>query len=158
MRRWLGWIAIGWLLILGTVAVLAYGGRTDPPSLDARTLSVASGLRCLVCEGESVAESPSGFARNVRALIRRQLQAGETPGAIQSYLVSKYTDSILLAPPKGGLGSLAWLAPPLLLLGGLGLLVTLILDWRRRGRNATGTGRRSAYVDRVRAELAAEGE
>ena len=158
MRRYLGWIAIGWLLLLCAVAVVAYGGTRSRASLDARALSVASDFRCLVCQGESVAESPSGFARNVRALIRRQLRAGRTPDQIRSYLVSKYTDSILLQPPQSGLGDVAWAAPPLLLIGGLGLLITLVADWRRRGRESVPHARRAEYVERVRAELSAEGE
>lgn len=158
MRRWLGWVAIALLLAMGTVAVTGYGGRTAQASLDQRTLSVASGLRCLVCQGESVAESPSGFARNVRALIRRRLRAGTPPEQIRAYLVSKYTSSILLSPPQSGLGDLAWLAPPLLLLGGVGLLITLVIDWRRRGQSTVAVSRRNAYLERVRAELAAERE
>jgi cytochrome c-type biogenesis protein CcmH len=158
VRRQLGWIAIVWLVLLCAVAVLTYGGRTSRQSLDARTQAVASGFRCLVCQGESVAESPSGFARNVRALIRRQLKDGRSPDQIRSYLVSRYTESILLEPPASGLGNLAWLAPPLLLLGGLGLLATLVYDWRRRGRDTAVSGRRAAYLARVRADLAAEGE
>jgi cytochrome c-type biogenesis protein CcmH len=160
VKRWLGWVAIVWLVLLGGVAVFAYGRPTTRPSLDDRTIAVASTLRCLVCQGESIAESPSGFARSVRADIRRRLQQGQTPSQIQSFLVARYTESILLEPPHSGLGNAAWLAPPLLLIGGLGLLATLIYDWRRRGRDDERQSRRGAYLERVRTELAmgADGE
>jgi cytochrome c-type biogenesis protein CcmH len=154
VRRWSGWVAIIWLMLFGVVAVLAYGRPTTHPSLDARTLSVASTLRCLVCQGESIAESPSGFARSIRADIRRRLQSGQSAGEIRSFLVARYTDAILLEPPHSGLGDLAWIAPPLLLIGSLGLLATLVYDWRRRGQDGERQVRRSAYLDRVRAELA----
>jgi cytochrome c-type biogenesis protein CcmH len=153
VRRWLGWVAIVWLLLVGSVAVVAYGRPTTHASLDERTIAVASTLRCLVCQGESIAESPSGFARSVRADIRRRRQEGQTSAQIQSFLVGRYTDSILLEPPHSGLGNLAWIAPPLLLIGGLGLLATLVYDWRRRGRDGEPQGRRAAYLERVRAEL-----
>jgi cytochrome c-type biogenesis protein CcmH len=158
MRRYLGWLAIGWLLALCAVALVAYGRPTSTPSLDQRTLSVAAGLQCLVCQGESVAESPSGFAQSVRVLIRKQLSAGRSPDHVRSYLVSKYTDAILLEPPTSGLGDLAWLAPPLLVLGGLGLLATLVYDWRGKGVGSQGKSRRAEYLERVRHELAAESE
>jgi cytochrome c-type biogenesis protein CcmH len=158
MRRYLGWLAIGWLLALCAVALVAYGRPTSTPSLDQRTLSVASGLQCLVCQGGSVAESPSGFAQSVRVLIRKQLAAGRSPSQVRSYLVSKYTDAILLEPPASGLGDLAWLAPPLLILGGLGLLSTLVYDWRRKGVGSQGKSRHAEYLERVRHELAAESE
>jgi cytochrome c-type biogenesis protein CcmH len=158
MRRYLGWLAIAWLLALGAVALLAYGGSTKTQSLDQRTLSVASGLQCLVCQGESVAESPSGFAQSVRVLIRRQLRAGRTPDQIRSFLVSRYTNAILLEPPASGLGDLAWLAPPLLVLGGLGLLVILVYDWRGKGGSKSVAASRDVYLERVRQELAAESD
>lgn len=154
MRRYLGWAAIAWLLAVCIVALAAYGGRAVPTSLDARTAAVASQLRCLVCEGESVADSPSDFAVGVRGLIRRDLRAGESPAHIDAFLVSRYGNRILMAPSPSGIGAVAWLAPPLLVLAGLGLLLTLILDWRGRGR--TPVVARESYLERVRAELAGE--
>lgn len=155
MRQYLGWAAIGWLLALGALAVAVYGRSTIPPSLDARAASLESGLRCLVCQGESIAQSRSGFAQSVRALVRRRLREGQPPDQIRAFLVSRYTDTILLAPPPSGLGGIAWFTPPLLVLGGFGLLATLVYDWRRRGREPAAVTR-AAYRERVRAELAAE--
>jgi cytochrome c-type biogenesis protein CcmH len=154
VRRWIGWAAIGWLLLLCALVLIAYGSPTRASSLDARTRSVAQGLRCLVCQGESVADSPSGFAAGIRGVIRRQLAQGRTPDQIDAFLVSRYGDRILMAPPDQGLGKIAWLAPPLLVLGGLGLLAVMIVDWRNRGRVPLSTARQE-YLERVRAELAA---
>jgi len=155
MRRWLGWIAIAWLLALAAVALAAYGAPAAATSLDDRTRAVAQQLRCPVCQGESVADSPSGIAAAMRAIIRRQLAAGRSPDQVKAYLVSRYGNWILLAPPASGIGSLAWLAPPLLVLAGIGLLATLLLDWRRRGRDPAASGS-ADYLARVRAELAGE--
>lgn len=155
MRRWLGWIAIVWLVCLCAVGLAAYGSPPASTSLADRTHALAQQLRCLVCQGESVADSPSDLAKAIRGLIRDQLAQGRSPDEIKRYLVARYGDRILLAPPTSGIGGFAWLAPPLLLLGGIGLLLTLAADWRRRGK-APARGGSAAYVARVRAELAAE--
>jgi cytochrome c-type biogenesis protein CcmH len=153
MRRWLGWLAIGWLLAICVVALLAYGRPAAHQTLDQRTRAVASQLRCPICQGESVADSPSDIARSMRALIRERLAEGQSPAQIEAYFVSRYSRWILLAPPRAGVGNVAWLAPPLLLLGGLALLLTLVAGWRQGGRRASPEGS-SPYLERVRAELA----
>jgi cytochrome c-type biogenesis protein CcmH len=155
MRRWLGWIVIAWLLAICALALVAYGNPSAHASLDQRTRDVAMQLRCPVCQGESVADSPSGIAQSMRRIIRRDLAEGKTPVQIKASFVKSYGDWILLAPPASGVGSLAWLAPPLLLLGGAGLLLTLLIDWRNRARLPTADGR-AAYLERIRAEVAAE--
>lgn len=152
MRRWLGWIAIGWLLILCAVALLAYGRASPSTSLNERTLAVARELRCPVCQGESVADSESGISQGMRAIIRRKLAAGQSPDSIKQYFVARYGNKILLAPPSNGIGDVAWLAPPLLVAGGLGLLITLVFDWRSRSRvPLSSIG--DSYLERVRFEL-----
>lgn len=152
MKRWLGWIAIGWLLILCAVALLAYGRASPSASLSDRTLAVARELRCPVCQGESVADSQSGISQGMRAIIRRKIIAGQSSDSIKQYFVARYGNKILLAPPSNGIGDVAWLAPPLLVAGGMGLLITLVFDWRSRSRvplSPMGDG----YLERVRAEL-----
>lgn len=153
MKRWLGWLAIGWLLILCTVALVAYGQALPTASLADRTLGVARDLRCPVCQGESVADSQSGISKGIRAIIRRKLAQGQSADSIKHYFVARYGNRILLAPPSSGIGSVAWLAPPLLVAGGVGLLLTLIADWRARSRIPLPAGA-DIYLERVRYELA----
>jgi cytochrome c-type biogenesis protein CcmH len=153
MKRWLGWIAIGWLLVLCSVALLAYGRATPTASLSDRTLAVARELRCPVCQGESVADSQSGISQGIRAIIRRKLADAQSPDAIKQYFVARYGNKILLSPPSSGIGSVAWLAPPLLVAGGMGLLLTLVFDWRSRSRMPLSPAPRE-YLERVQAELA----
>jgi cytochrome c-type biogenesis protein CcmH len=88
-------------------------------------------------------------------LVRQRLAEGQSPDAIKAYFVARYGNWILLAPPASGIGNVAWMAPPLLLLGGIGLLLTLVIDWRARGR-ARPAAPDEAYLERVRAELAGE--
>ena len=105
--------------LLGAALPLAAAGQ---PTLDDQIRAIASRLRCPVCQNESVADSPSELAVQMRALIRTRLQSGEAPDAIVAYFVSRYGEWILLDPPRRGVGWLLWTAPGVALL--LGLLVT----------------------------------
>ena len=105
--------------LLGAALPLAAAGQ---PTLDDQVRAIASRLRCPVCQNESVADSPSELAVQMRALIRTRLQSGEAPAAIVAYFVSRYGEWILLDPPRRGVGWLLWTAPGVALL--LGLLVT----------------------------------
>lgn len=155
MKRWLGWISIAWLIALTSFALFAYGQPASRPSLDDRARIIAQGLRCPVCQGESVADSPSAISQAIRQEIRQRLKQGETPAQVRAYFVSRYGSWILLAPPQSGVADLAWIAPPLLLFGGAGLLITLLFAWRTEGRRPSRTGD-DPYLERVRAELAGE--
>jgi cytochrome c-type biogenesis protein CcmH len=156
MRRRLGWVAIGWLLLLCALALVVYGRPTAGASLRERTLAIAGQLRCPVCQGESVADSESGIAQGMRDIIRRRLQQGQSSAQIETYFVSRYGEKVLLSPPSSGVGGIAWLAPPLLVLGGAGLLVTLVVDWRGRTR-VPASPVNERYLARVRRELHDDG-
>src|SRR6202011_3736308 len=106
---------------------------------------------CPVCQGETIADSNADISVAIRRLIRKELAAGQSPDQIKGYLMARYP-TISLAPSTSGVGSVAWLAPPLLVIGGIGLLLTLVTDWRNRGRGATDTAR-AIYLARVRAEV-----
>lgn len=138
------------------VILVTYGHRASHPSLTERTRALAAELRCPICHGETVADSTTDIARSIRGLIHQRLSEGQSPDAIKNYLVSRYGSSIVLEPPTSGIGGIAWLAPLLLLLGGLGLLATLITDWLSRGRSTVTE--RPDYLERVRAELAIDSQ
>jgi cytochrome c-type biogenesis protein CcmH len=157
MSRQGGWAAMGIMIVLCAVALLAYGSPSRPLSLDARARAIEVQLRCPVCQGESVADSPADISTAIRADVRRRLAAGQSAQAIEAFYVSKYGPHVLLAPPSTGVGSFAWLAPPLLILGGAALLITLIRQWRSSGRPpAEPAPAYETYLERVRKELAAE--
>ncbi|MHB1528223.1 MAG: cytochrome c-type biogenesis protein [Acidiferrobacteraceae bacterium] len=79
--------------------------------LHKREIAIAQQLRCTVCQGESVAESNAGIARDMRRLIRQKLAAGESSQQIMDYFVHRYGDFILLKPRFDALGSFLWIAP-----------------------------------------------
>ena len=97
--------------------------------LEARTTAVASTLRCPVCQGESIQDSPADLAQDMRALVREQLRAGKTPEEIKAYFVGRYGEWILLEPKMTGLNILLYVFPVILVLGGLALVVVLVRKW-----------------------------
>jgi cytochrome c-type biogenesis protein CcmH len=82
-------------------------------------------IRCLVCQGQSVADSDAELAGDMRAMIRKRVAAGEQPDAIRQWLVERYGDWISYQPPVEPLTWPLWAAPILLILVGA---------WLARGR------------------------
>lgn len=109
-------------LLLATALTGSPLPATGAPSLDEQVRAVASRLRCPVCQNESVADSPSALAAQMRELIRARLAQGDPPEAVLDYFVARYGEWILLEPPRRGWGWALWLAPGVLLGGGLLLL------------------------------------
>src|SRR5579864_9649129 len=80
-------------------------------TLDQRVHDVASQLKCPVCQGESVADSPSTISQQMRAVIRQQLQSGKSEQEVIQYFVDRYGEQIVWSPPWQGFTLLAWLVP-----------------------------------------------
>ncbi len=100
-------------------------------ALEARTSAVASTLRCPVCQGESIQDSPSELAQQMRAVVRDKLRAGETPEQIKAYFASRYGEWILLEPKMTGLNVVLYVLPVVLILGGLAMVIYLVRKWTR---------------------------
>ena len=83
--------------------------------MERETLAIAKDLRCAVCQNQPVSESNSDLARDMRAIIREQLEAGKSRDEIVDYFVSRYGNYVLMKPPYDETGALLWLAPVLLL-------------------------------------------
>jgi cytochrome c-type biogenesis protein CcmH len=114
------------------LAVLVFGpGLVRADALDDGVRRVGLQLQCPVCEGETVADSPSGLAADMRAVIRTKLAAGEPDQQILDEFVASYGDSILTEPPKRGVSLGVWIGPVVGLLLGLVLLTLLLRSWRR---------------------------
>jgi cytochrome c-type biogenesis protein CcmH len=86
------------------------------PAKETRARALQRRLRCLVCQGESVDESGSPFAADVRQLVRRQIAQGRSDQQIQDFLVARYGDFILMKPPVQPDTWFLWLSPFLVLL------------------------------------------
>ena len=104
--------------------------------LEARTSEVAAHLRCPVCQGLSIQDSPSELSQQMRSVVRDQLAAGRTPEEVKAYFVSKYGEWILLEPKAQGFNLVVYILPVLLVLAGLALITTVV---RRAGASANPT-------------------
>jgi cytochrome c-type biogenesis protein CcmH len=123
-------IALAVLAIVGAVWSFVFMQNTPQPSLDQRVHDVASQLRCPVCQGESVADSPSQLSQQMRGVIRQQLQSGKSEQEVIQYFRTSYGDQIVWSPPWQGFTLLAWLVPIGLVLAGIILLFFVLRDWR----------------------------
>jgi cytochrome c-type biogenesis protein CcmH len=103
--------------------------RLADPALEARARGLSQELRCLVCQNQSIDESNADLAHDLRVLLRQRLAAGDSDQQVLDYIVARYGVFVLLDPPFEPSTYLLWLAPPLLALGGAGLL---LLRARRR--------------------------
>lgn len=99
------------------------------PALEARATRLASELRCPVCQGLSIQDSPSPLALQMKDLIRTQVGQGRTDAEIRGYFVSKYGEWVLLQPRPTGFNLLVYILPALALLAGLALLLLAIRKW-----------------------------
>lgn len=92
------------------------------PALEHRARAISAGLRCLVCQNQSIDESDAPLARDLRLLVRDRLKAGASDADVRDYVVQRYGEFVLLQPVFA-LHTLAlWLTPLLVLaLGALGL-------------------------------------
>ena len=87
-------------------------------ALEQQTHEIAANLRCPVCQGLSVADSPSEMAVNMKAEVRDMLARGYTREQIESHFVRSYGEFVLLAPKFEGVNALVWILPVLALLAG----------------------------------------
>lgn len=111
---------------------LVVGDVAHAQPIDDEARRIAQELQCPVCEGLSVADSPSQLASQMRGIIRTKLETGETRQQILGYFAERYGEGVLLSPPRTGFGILVWTAPYVALLGALGFVV-----WRVRSRRTT---------------------
>lgn len=96
------------------------------PQLELRAQKLGKELRCAVCQGMSISDSPSSMARAQLDKVRDLITQGKTDQEIRDYFVARYGQWILLEPPRQGFASLVWLLPVLMLLGGGALVVRVM--------------------------------
>ena len=124
------------MIRLALAVAMAFAAIQQPvavndSALDARTSEVASTLRCPVCQGESIQDSPSELAQQMRSVVRDRLRAGDTPDEVRAYFASRYGEWILLEPKMSGLNILLYILPVVLILGGLVFIVFLVKKWTK---------------------------
>jgi cytochrome c-type biogenesis protein CcmH len=118
------------LAALGLVALFAVPALVHADALDDGVRRIALQLQCPVCEGETVADSPSGLAADMRAVVRTKLIAGESDQQILDEFVASYGDGILTEPPKRGISLGVWIGPVIGVAIGALLLATVLRAWK----------------------------
>lgn len=112
----------GAIALLLFVAAPALGDTSLPPEhwaytqlpdqrQEAEAQALMGSLRCLVCQGQSIADSDADLAGSMRAMVRSRIAAGEKPEAIRAWLVSRYGNWVSFAPPVEPLTWPLWAAP-----------------------------------------------
>jgi cytochrome c-type biogenesis protein CcmH len=111
----------------------------EAEELDARAAEIAAELRCPVCRNQAVVESNAELSREMQALVRERLVAGDSPDEVKEYFVSRYGEWILLEPQRRGINWVVWILPFLALAAGAVLAVILVRKWAAAGSNAEDT-------------------
>ena len=129
-------IVVVMMVLISAVAVPGHAHAQPPvssavetfsdPATEARARNLQRQLRCLQSQGESIDESGSDFAADMRHLVRQQIAAGKSDREIEDFLVARYGDFILMKPPLQPDTWLLWLAP-FLVLAGAGSLAWLTI-------------------------------
>jgi cytochrome c-type biogenesis protein CcmH len=124
------------LLLIAALLVVPFDAKAvDPseilkdPTLEIRARAISKGLRCVVCQNQSIDDSDAQLARDLRVLVRDRIIAGDSDGDVIEYVVSRYGDFVLLRPPVKGVTMVLWLGPVVIALIGLG---GLVLFFRRQ--------------------------
>jgi cytochrome c-type biogenesis protein CcmH len=109
------------LLVLALLASDAAPTRLVAPlETDADVaFAIGKGLRCPVCQGMPIAESPSDMAQSMMGRIRELVAEGKSRSEIEAYFVERYGEWVLLAPTTEGVNVLVWILPPLALAAGI---------------------------------------
>lgn len=105
-------------LAAGAPADLGYNQLPDAAK-EAAATELMFELRCLVCQGQSIADSDVAMAADMRRIVRQKIAAGEKPDAVRAWLVERYGSYVTYDPPFGWATAPLWLAPFLLLALGL---------------------------------------
>ena len=115
------------LLIFATPAVGQGSGPTPPlanrqladPAKEAEAMRLMHSLRCIQCQGQSIADSDAAMAGTMRAEVRQQIAAGQKPQAIRSWMIDRYGEWVSFEPDMKGAGLLLWVAPFLIFLASI---------------------------------------
>jgi len=99
---------------------------SDDPVLEARVMRVASELRCLVCQNQTIADSHADLAQDLRNQVRDMLRQGKSEAEILAYMTQRYGDFVLYRPPVKSTTTLLWFNPTILLINNIIILIVVL--------------------------------
>ena len=109
--RAVGILAWAAFLVFCSASSFAFAQTAPDPALDARVRALSSELRCLVCQNQTVADSDSGVARDMRDQVRTQLAAGKSEAEVKTYMTDRFGDFVLYNPPFKATTVVLWAGP-----------------------------------------------
>lgn len=113
------WTALALCLPAGLAHAVKPDEVLSDPKLEQRARHLSAGLRCLVCQNQSIDDSDAPLAADLRRVVRERLQANDTDQQVIDFVVSRYGDFVLLKPPLKPSTLILWLSPLLVLAGGV---------------------------------------
>jgi len=122
MRLWWKFFLISFFVLLAFPVVWSPAWAVEPgeelsdPVLEARAREISKGLRCLVCQNQTIDDSSADLARDLRLLVRERLGQGDSDKEVTDYVRARYGDFVLLKPPLSTATLLLWIGPFMLLL------------------------------------------
>lgn len=111
------------LVLIPALALLAAPPVLATPQEDARAGHLYTEIRCLVCQGESIADSDAAIAADLRREVRADIEKGMSDAEIRKNLYARYGDYVLFRPRLSPLNLILWFLPPLIVLAGIAGLV-----------------------------------
>jgi cytochrome c-type biogenesis protein CcmH len=123
-RRRLGALAAALAGVLCIAAASDPADRLPNPAQEARARHIFQGVRCLVCQNESIDDSEADLAADLRKVIREQVAAGKSDAEIKKYLTDRYGEFVLLTPEFNWMNLALWGGPFVVVVAGAGLLVS----------------------------------
>ncbi len=138
-------------LVLTAYAPQMASGELLPPEQEARAQKLGKELRCAVCQGLSITDSPAQMARSQLDKVRELIKECKSDEEIKTYFVARYGEWALLRPRAEGLNWLAWAGPVVLLVVGGGVIASLL----RKSTNAQATPSPAVAADAAAASQAA---
>ena len=139
LRQCAAGLALAVALAWGAAFAVEPDERLADPALETRARSISAGLRCLICQNQSIDDSSAPLAHDLRVLVREQIRAGKNDADVERFLVDRYGEFVLLRPRFGLHTLILWLTP-------FALLAAIAAALWRRARSPT-----SAAADLSRA-------
>jgi cytochrome c-type biogenesis protein CcmH len=125
--------------VLSTLLVLLVAACGAPLAVappERRAQAIDQSLICPICPGETIDQSRTELAKQMRDVVREKLAAGWTGGQIQQFFVERYGPGVLAAPPRRGFNLVAWIVPPVAVLVGIVGLWLALRSLRGRSTDA----------------------
>ncbi|MEN8722522.1 MAG: cytochrome c-type biogenesis protein [Alphaproteobacteria bacterium] len=144
------------LLLLPTLA-LAVAVDENPladPALEQQVQDISKTLRCLVCQNQSIEDSNSDLAKDLRNVVRERVAAGDNDDQVRAYMVDRYGEWVLMSPPVSQRTYVLWLGPLALVLVGLFAIIVMM---RRRAADGTQIDIALSDEDKARAKALLKG-